>query len=282
MITGLLIGLREGVEAALIVGIVAAYLVRTGNGRHLPKVWLGTLAAVGASALLGVVLLVSVGDLPAPYEQIFEGLAMLLATAVVTWMLFWMRSQSRHIKGHLESQLAQALGEGSALGLVALVFVSVIREGIETSLFLFGQITAVSGSRAATVGVVGGAVIGLAIAAVIGYGLYRGSRRLDLRRFFTWTGIALVFIAAGLISRAVHEFVEVNVVTIGTHAAFDLSGALPDGSTAGQLLHAILGYSARPEVVTVVVYLVYLVTVLTLYLLPARTASAARSEAARV
>ena len=287
MINGLLIGLREGVEASLVVGIVVAYLVRTGNRRHLPKVWAGTLGAVAASVLLGLVLYVTVGDLRAPYEQLFEGGTMLLATAVVTWMLFWMRGQSRALRGHLETQLARALTSGGAWGLAVLAFSAVVREGIETSLFVFGQVTAVAGPGTAGAGATGGAagvlsgtIVGLVVAAGIGYAIYRGSRRVNLRVFFNWTGIALVFIAAGLVSRAVHEFVEVGAIRIGTQVAFDARGVLSQDQTVGSFLRAVLGYSSQPEVVTVVVYLLYVVAVLALYVLPQRPARPVQPQAA--
>jgi high-affinity iron transporter len=281
VINGLLIGLREGVEASLVVGIVVAYLVRTGNREHLPKVWAGTVAAVAVAVLLGLALYVAFGTLGSPWEQIFEGTTMLLATAIVTWMLFWMRGQARAMRGHLEAQLAKALGEGGAWGLAVLAFTSVIREGIECSLFVFGQITAVTGSQGdgGAQGVLAGTVVGLLIAAGIGYAVYRGSRRIDLRAFFTWTGIALVFIAAGLVSRAVHEFVEVGVIGVGTQTAFNVSGVLSQDQGPGSLLRAVFGYTSQPEIVTLVVYLVYVVAVIALYVTPQRSGRPAPSRA---
>ncbi len=281
MINGLLIGLREGVEASLVVGIVVAYLVRTGNREHLPKVWAGTIAAIAVAVLLGLALYITVGELGTPYEQIFEGTTMLLATGIVTWMLFWMRGQARAMRGHLEAQLARALGSGGAWGLAVLAFTSVIREGIECSLFVFGQITAVTGAQGAegAQGVLVGTVIGLVIAVGIGYAIYRGSRRIDLRAFFTWTGLALVFVAAGLVSRAVHEFVEVGVIRVGAQSAFDVSGVLSQDQGLGSLLRAVFGYSSQPEVVTLVVYLAYVVAVVALYLAPQRPARPTPSRA---
>lgn len=284
MINGLLIGLREGVEASLVVGIVVAYLVRTGNAGQLPKIWLGTAAAIAASVLLGLVLYVTVGELGSPYEQLFEATAMLVATGVVTWMLFWMRSHARAIRGELESQLARALSDGSAWGLAVLAFTAVIREGIETSLFVFGQVTAVRGSGPATAGdqqaVLWGALAGLLLAVAIGYGIYRGSRRLNLRAFFLWTGVGLVFVAAGLVSRAVHELIEIHVVGVGTQTAFDISALLPSQRGPGQLLNALFGYSSQPEIVTLAVYLVYVVAILAFFLAPQRSPRPARTGAA--
>lgn len=270
MVTGLLIGLREGVEASLVIGIVVAYLVRTGNGRHLPKIWAGTVAAIAASILLGLALWVVAGELPPPYEQAFEAGTMIFATAVVTWMLFWMRRQARSIRHDLESRLAAAITEGGAWGLAILAFMSVVREGIETALFMFGQVTAAQGASGDGLAVLVGAVVGLVIAVGIGWGIYRGSRLVNLRSFFLWTGIALVFVAAGLVSRAIHELVEIGVVGVGTQTAYDVSRILPDESGIGQFLRAIFGYASAPEVATLAVYLVYAAAVLVLYLAPSR------------
>ncbi len=272
MINGLLIGLREGVEASLVVGIVVAYLVRSGNRAHLPKVWAGTGAAIAVSVLLALALYVVVGDLGTPYEQIFEGTTMLVATGIVTWMLFWMRGQARGMKGHIEAELARALGAGGAWGLAVLAFTSVIREGIEASLFVFGQVAAVRSSQglAGADGVLAGTLGGLALAVGIGWAIYRGSRRIDLRAFFTWTGIALVFVAAGLVSRAVHEFVEIGAIGVGTQVVYNIGGVLSEDQGVGSLLRALFGYSSQPEFVTLAVYVVYVVAVLALYLAPQR------------
>ena len=275
--TGLLTGLREGVEAALIVSIVLAYLAKTGNQRHFGRIWAGTSAAVVVSAIVGVILWVTVRGFEEPAEQIFEGLTMLLAAAVVTWMLFWMRRTAANIKGTLHAGVDRALTEGSVWALATLAFTAVIREGIETSLFLLGQATAATEADAGATGTLLGALIGLVIAVGLGYGFYRGARVLDLRSFFRWTGIALVFIAAGLLSHAVHEFVEVGVIGFGTATAFDISAVLPhEGETVagviGQLLRALFGYSSNPEWVTLFSWLAYVVAVLALYLRPVKPA----------
>jgi high-affinity iron transporter len=267
--SGLLTGLREGVEAALIVSIVLAYLAKTGNREQFGKIWLGAGAAIAVSVVIGVALFVTIGGFEEPYEQIFEGIAMLVAAGVVTWMLFWMRRQAASVKGELQSRVDRALSEGTAWGLALLAFTAVIREGIETSLFLVGQ---VNSADTAAPSVLLGAVIGLAIAALLGYGFYHGSRRINLASFFKWTGVGLVFIAAGLLSHAVHEFIEVGIIQFGTQTAFDISAVLPhdeaDGNLLGQFLRALFGYTSRPEVTTLVVHVVYVVTVLWFYLRP--------------
>jgi high-affinity iron transporter len=289
LVTGLLTGLREGVEAALIVSIILAYLAKTGNARHFPKIWIGAGGAILLSVVAGVALFVSVGGFQEPYEQIFEGLTMLLAAGVVTWMLFWMRRQAATVKSELHAAVDRVLTEGSLWGLAFLAFTAVIREGIETSLFLVGQVQAAGRvASSGPVSVLLGAVIGLLIAVLLGYGFYRGSQLINLRTFFRWTGIALIFIAAGLLSHAIHEFIEVGVITFGTTTAFDLSGVLPheaqDGGAlgpavvVGQLLRALFGYSATPEWTTLLVHVAYLAAVLALYLRPLHPPAPARRE----
>jgi high-affinity iron transporter len=266
---GLVTGLREGVEAALIVSIIMAYLARTGSASAFPRIWLGVGAAVVLSITGGVVLELTVGGLQAPYEQAFEGVTLLVAAAVVTWMLFWMRRTAGNARGELHARLDLVLAHGGAFGLTVLAFTAVIREGLETSLFLVGQITAAGQARAdGAAGVLLGAVSGLAVAVAIGFGFYRGSRRVNLRTFFRWTGIVLVFLAAGLLGGAIHEFAEIGLVPVGAQAAFDISGALPHESGPGQFLAAILGYTSRPELLRLVIQVTYLVGVLALYLRP--------------
>jgi high-affinity iron transporter len=281
--TGLLTGLREGVEAALIVSIILAYLARTGNQRHFGAIWLGVGAAIALSVVVGVILFATIGGFEEPAEQIFEGVAMLTAAAVVTWMLFWMRRASANIKGELHASVDRALLGGGLLGLAALAFTAVIREGIETSLFLMGQATA-AGSEAISTLV--GALIGLLVAAIVGWVLYRGARVVNLRTFFQWTGIGLIFIAAGLLSYAIHEFVEAGWITVGTATAFDISGILPHDPDAGPLgvvgsiLRALVGYTSTPEWATFITWLTYIVVVLYLYTRPTRPSPArsARTE----
>jgi high-affinity iron transporter len=275
--TGLLTGLREGVEAALIVSIILAYLAKTGNQRHFGKIWLGAGAAIALSVAIGVLLFVTIGGFEEPAEQIFEGFAMLIAASVVTWMLFWMRRTAANIKGQLHAGVDRALVEGGVFGLAILAFTAVIREGIETALFLMGQATA-AGTQASSTLV--GAVIGLVIAVGIGYALYRGARVINLQTFFSWTGIALIFIAAGLLSHGIHEFIEAGWINFGTGTAFDISGILPHEPDAGALgvvgsiLRALVGYTSTPEWITFVAWLAYIVVVLYLYTRPIRPSEA--------
>jgi high-affinity iron transporter len=276
-LSGLLTGLREGVEAALIVSIILAYLAKTGNQRHFSTIWLGAGAAIAVSVVIGLILFVTIGGFEAPAEQIFEGFAMILAAGVVTWMLFWMRRTAANIKGELHASVDRALVEGGVIGLAVLAFTAVIREGIETALFLMGQATAAGNEALSTLL---GALVGLAIAVVIGFAIYRGARVLNLRTFFQWTGIALIFIAAGLLSHGIHEFVEAGWITIGTGTAFDISAVLPhepdEGSlgVVGSILRALFGYTSSPEWITLIAWVTYVVVVLFLYLRPVRPVDA--------
>ncbi|MGH2463193.1 MAG: iron uptake transporter permease EfeU [Candidatus Limnocylindria bacterium] len=282
--SGLLTGLREGVEAALIVAIILAYLDRTGNRRYFQRVWIGVGAAVALSVAVGVVLWVTIGGLPEPTEQIFEAAAMVLAAGVVTWMLFWMRRVAANMRGELQAAVDRSLTEASVWGLSILAFTAVIREGIETALFLLGQVAAASSSDLGGTAVLLGALMGLLIAIGIGYGFYRGAQVINLRSFFRWTGVALIFIAAGLLSHAVHELVEIGVITFGTDTAFDLSAILPhegEGVAAliGSLLRAMFGYTSQPEWITFLTWLGYILVVLPLYLRPVRPAEASSRQA---
>ncbi|HET8586748.1 MAG TPA: iron uptake transporter permease EfeU, partial [Candidatus Limnocylindria bacterium] len=261
---------REGVEAALIVSIILAYLAKTGNMRHFGKIWLGTGAAIAVSVGVGLILFITIGGLKEPAEQIFEGTAMILAAAVVTWMLFWMRRTAANVKGELHASVDRRLVEGSVWGLAILAFTAVIREGIETSPFLMAQAQAASQADGNAFSTLLGAVIGLVIAAILGFGFYRGARVINLRTFFQWTGVALVFIAAGLLSHGIHEFIEAGVISVGTATAFDISTVLSHDEGIGQWLRAIFGYSSAPEWITLLSWLVYVVGVLVLYLRPVK------------
>lgn len=273
--SGLLTGLREGVEGALILAIICAYLAKSGNRHYFPMVAVGAASALVLSILLGIALYLTVGSLKAPYEQLFEGLTMVAAASVVTWMLFWMRRQARHVRGELQAAVDRAVDRAihdrSAWALAALAFIAVIREGVETALFLTGQAAAAS-AQGGAIWVLAGALLGIGVAALLGVGFYHGSRRLNLATFFRWTGVALVFIAAGLLGHAVHEFIEIGIVTIGTQPLFDISAILPhtpeSGNVLGQLLAAVFGYTSTPEVLTFAVWSAYVVLVLALFLRP--------------
>lgn len=196
--------LREAFEASLVLGIVFAFLDRSGQReRHGRAVWAGTASAVVLSVVVGVLLFVTVGELHGTAEQVYEGTAMLVAAALVTWMVFWMRRQARTIGGSLRSQVGQAVAAGGGRALAVVAFVAVAREGIESSLFLFASV----GDDGVAQTVAGGA-LGLGAAIALGIGLYRGTLRLDLRRFFLVTGALVIAFAAYLLNGGLHELGE--------------------------------------------------------------------------
>lgn len=255
---------REGLEASLIVGIVLAYLAKTDNRDRFTVIWAGTAAAILVSIVTGAALFFTLGELEGRAEQIFEGVAMLSAVAVLTWMIFWMRKQARNIKGELEARVAGAVAAGSAIGLASVVFFAVLREGWETSLFLF----AISESSS-PVSTSIGAAIGLAVAIALGIGLYLGSRRLDLRQFFTVTGILLIVFAAGLLAHAVHEFQEAGILPETIEHVWNTNGLVSESSRLGEFLVTLFGYNGNPSLLEVVVWAAYLVSALWFFLRPA-------------
>ena len=264
MLGSLLIALREGMEAALVIGIILAYLARTGNRRGFRPVWLGLFSALAVSLLAGGIIYVVAGDLSGRAEPIFEGSVLLIAVGVLTWMIFWMRRQAINIRGHLHAQLQAALTGGSSLGLAAIAFAVVVREGIEMALFLFAA-TRVAESF---VLFAAGTLLGLAGATAIGYLVYKGSTRLNLRTFFNVTSLLLIIFGAGLLVRAIGEFQEVGLIPAAAQHIWDTSRALSEDSTAGKLLVAIFGYVASPSLLQVVAYVAYLGGVLIAYFRP--------------
>lgn len=271
---GLLTGLREGVEAALIVGIIASYLVKIGRADRLSSVWLGVAAAVAASATIGVLAFLLLGSLQGTAEKLFAGSASLLAVVILTYMLFWMRKQAVTLGADLRSGVDRAVASTSVLGLSLLAFTAVIREGIETALFLLGQTTAAADQA---LSVVVGAFIGLLIAAGIGVLIFRVGMRLNLSAFFNVTGAALVVIASGLLSYGVHEFIELGLLPALINPVYDISAILPHKEGIGQFLRAIVGYSSTPELTTLLAQGAYLVFGLFFYVRPVRRAAADRA-----
>ena len=269
-LSGLLTGLREGVEAALIVGILAGYLVKIGRTDRLGAVWAGVISAVAVSATVAVGSYLLLGELAGSARIATEAIASLLAVCFLTYMLFWMRRQASGISGELRSSVDRALGAASLIGIGGLAFTAVIREGIETALFLLGQATAAGGTG---LSVFLGALIGLAAAALIGVAIFRLGVRLNLSAFFAVTGTALLFVASGLLGYSAHEFIELGLLPAIVDPAYDLSSVLPHDSGVGAVLRALVGYSATPELSALLLHLGYLVVGLLLYLRPVQRGS---------
>lgn len=261
------IALREGIEAALIVSIVLAYLKQLGRSDRSHLVWWGTGLAVALSAILGTIIFSVGAEFDGTAEEVFEGLVTLTAVGVLTWMIFWMRRQGARIKSELQQKVDSALTAGG-LALAAIAFFAVLREGVETALFLFAAAegTAVEGGGVASQLL--GAMLGLGLAVVLGVLLYRGGIRMNLRTFFKVTGVILVVVAAGLFAYSVHELQEAGWLPFLESPAFDLSATLPDDEGIGAILRGLVGYNADPGVLEVVAWAAYLVVVGTLYLRP--------------
>ncbi|MHB0980230.1 MAG: iron uptake transporter permease EfeU [Thermoleophilia bacterium] len=261
MVSSFLITLREGIEAALIVGLVLAAVRKSGALGMMRYVWYGVAAAIGLSALAGGGLALTAGSLPEEAEQVFEGVASLVAVGVLTFMIFWMRSQATRMGREIDERVQAAAGIGSGWALGVLAFAAVGREGLETALFLVASVAG-SGALAAAVG----GIAGLAVAVLLGYGLYRGGLRLDLSLFFRVTGALLIVLAAGMFAYGLHELQEVGIVPVVVEHLWDTNGVLNEKAGAGAFLKALVGYNGNPSLVEVVAYWAYLLGVGSLFL----------------
>lgn len=273
MLVPFLIMLREGVEAALIVGIVASYLKQTGHGAWMPAVWVGILLAVALSLFVGAALQIASAEFPQKAQELFEALVGLVAVFVLTTMVFWMRKAARSIKAELHASIDAALatdGGGGARGwaLVGMVFFAVAREGLESVFFLLAVFQQSSGAAAPL-----GALLGIVAAVAIGWGIYAGGLRLDLRRFFRWTGIFVLIVAAGILAGSIRALHEAGVWNQLQTIAFDVSGVLPMDSLIGSVFAGIFGYHDTPAVGEVLAYVLFLAITLYAFLRPAGASS---------
>lgn len=270
-----IITLREGIEAALIVSILLAYLRQLGRQDLSRLVWWGTALAFLVSFAVGTIIFVVGGEFEGRGEEIFGGLATLTAVAVLTWMIFWMRRQGASIRAELQEKVNLALvAGGTALALLA--FFAVLREGIETALFLFAAAEGTAVASGSVAGQLLGAFLGLALAIVLAVLLYRGAIHMNLRSFFRLTGLILIVIAAGLFAAGIHELQEAGWFPFLEGTAFDVSATLPDDSGLGAILRGLVGYSAAPTTLEVVSWLGYLLIVGGLYLRPVASLSPRR------
>jgi high-affinity iron transporter len=256
VIANLLIGLREGLEAALVVSVLAAYVVKTGRRRLLSSIWLGVGIATAVALGFGALLTYGSQGLDNGAEEKIAGGLSILAVALVTWMIFWMASASRTLSHDLRARVDAHASSPWSLAVVAALAVG--REGIETALFLWAT-TRSSGETGA--GPIVGALIGIALAAGLGYALYAGAVRINLTKFFTVTGGALIVIAAGVLAYGVHELQEVGIFPGGDVMAFDISGAIPASGVLGTVLRGTLNFSPTPTVLQVGVWVAYVVVV---------------------
>lgn len=257
MVSALFITLREGLEAALVIGIVLGYLGKVGDRKSTLYAWAGTVAAALLSALLAIAMRVIGAELETPFEQIFEGTTMLLAVLVLTWMIFWMRYQARFMKTDLERKLLSVINTGQNWGVFLLAFFAVIREGVEMALFLAASAFAADGA-----GTLIGALLGLALAGAAGVLIYIYAVRLNLSLFFDVTSLFLIVFSAGLLAQGVHEFQEIGALPILLNPAWDLRSVLSNDSLPGSLLRSLFGYNDNPSILEVTTYLAYWIVVL--------------------
>ncbi|WPO74157.1 MULTISPECIES: iron uptake transporter permease EfeU [unclassified Streptomyces] len=264
-----LIGLREGLEASLVVCILIAYLVKTGRRDALVPVWAGIGVAVALALGFGCALTFGSQELTFKAQEALGGSLSIIAVGLVTWMVFWMRRTARHLRAELHGKLDAALRMGTA-ALVATAFLAVGREGLETALFVWASVRASGdGSHGPLIGV----VLGLLTAVAMGWLFYRGAVRIDLARFFTWTGAMLVVVAAGVLAYGVHDLQEAEFVGGLRDKAFDVSATIPPDSWYGTLLKGVFNFQPDPTVLQVVVWLLYLVPTLVFFFAPARAAA---------
>ncbi len=255
MWVSLLLTLREGLEAALIVGIVFGYLRKIDGMQYARTAWAGVVSATLLSAALAVGISAVGAELEGRAEQLFEGTTMLLAVTVLTWMIFWMRSQAQHMKARLEGKMQEVVAagvSGAAWGLFAMTFIAVFREGVETALLLGAAAFQTNGMDTLI-----GAVTGLAMAAVIGYAVYASTARLNVRLFFDVTSLLLLVFAAGLFMHGVHEFQEAGLLPEVIAQVWNTSGWISADSVSGQFLRTLVGYTPTPSLVEVLAYVGY-------------------------
>lgn len=266
MLPTFVIGLREGVEASLIVGIVAAFLRQRERPDALRWMWLGVGLAVVLCTCIAIALQLVNQELPQRQQEGLETVVAAVAVGMVTFMIFWMRRNSGDLAGHLRASAAGALAEGSVWGLVAMAFISVIREGIETAVFLLAAFQASGDATSAGIG----ALLGILVAVLIGWGIYRGGVRLNLGRFFRVTGAVLVLVAAGLVESAIHTAHEAAWLNHLQQPAVDLSWLIHPGSVSSSLFTGLLGFQPQPTVGEMGGWLIYAVPMLAYVLWPER------------
>lgn len=256
MLPSYLLSLREGIEAALIIGIVIGALRKIRRTDLAPALWWGVLSATAVSVLAAVLLTLFGLELEGPAEKIYEGATMLLAAGILTWMIFWMSQQARTLKTELEEGVSKAAASTGRRAIFWLAFVAVVREGVELALFLTASIFATDVLQTAI-----GAALGLGTAVLLGWSIFAAIVRLDLRRFFQATGILLILFAAGLVAHGVHEFNEVNLIPAVVEHVWDANAFLPAESILGQFMKALFGYNPTPALTEMIAYFGYMLTV---------------------
>ncbi len=267
MLPSYLLSLREGLEAALIIGIVLGALRKIRRTDLAPALWFGTLAAVGVSLLAAILLTLLGLSLEGPAEKIYEGITMLLAAGILTWMIFWMSGQARHLKGELEDGVNKAAVSTGKRAIFWLAFVAVVREGVELALFITAAFFVGNNENVGlnTIQTLAGVVLGLGTSILLGWSLLATTVRLDLRRFFQITGLLLILFAAGLVAHGVHEFNEINWIPSVIEHVWDVNAFVDENSIMGELLKTLFGYNGNPSLTEMIGYFGYLIIVTFLF-----------------
>jgi high-affinity iron transporter len=263
MLPTYLLSLREGLEAALIIGIVLGAVSKIRRNDLAPAVWLGTLSAIGISILTAILLTTFGLSLEDPGEAIFEGITMLIAAGILTWMIFWMGKQARFLKSELEAGVNKAAASAGKTAVFWLAFVAVVREGIELALFITAAffVSNQSGLTSDIIQTLVGTILGVGTAALLSWTLFATTVRLDLRRFFQVTGFLLILFAAGLIAHGVHEFNEVGWIPSVIEHVWNVDAIVSESSLPGQLLQTLFGYNSSPALTEMIAYFVYIAVV---------------------
>ncbi len=265
MLSTFIIALREGLEAALIVGILVAYLVKSERRHHLRALWTGVFLAVSASLALGAFLSYTSAELSTKGAELFAGTTSFVAVAMVTWMVFWMKRTARGLRDELHGKAEVAVAAG-ALSMGTLAFFAVAREGLETSLFLYTNFKTVGAFSTATLGL----VLGLATSVALGYGIYNRSVKLNLGKFFTYSGVALIVVAGGVLSYGVHEFQEFGFLPGPDAFAWDITSWMGKDSFIASLLAGTIGFDTTTSWLQLIVWVAYLALTIATYLTPAK------------
>jgi len=262
MLGNFLIGLREGLEAALVVSILVTYLVRTNRQQYVRFVTYGVASAVIFSAIVGTVLQLIEQSLSETVEPIFAGTISILAVGFVTWMIFWMKKSSRTLSGDLRNRLDAAAITGSGLAVAAMAFAAVAREGTETAVFFWAAAHA-NGNELVSLA---GLILGLVTAVALGIAFYRSTIKLNLSSFFRVTGVLLTIVAAGVLSYGIHEFQEIGWLPGEDNVVLNLSSQLPEGSVIATVMAGLFNLSAKTSALQAVAWVSYIVVVLTMFL----------------
>jgi len=261
MLANYLIGLREGLEATLVVVILVAYLVKSDRTSLLGRIWAGVAIAVGVSLAFGALLTFGPRGLSFEAQEAIGGTLSIVAVGFVTWMVMWMARSARSLSGDLKGQVDKAAAAGGAASLVLVAMLAVGREGLETALFLWAATAAAD----STTGPLVGAALGIGTAVVLGYLFYRGAVKINLSKFFTWTGAILILVAAGVLAYGIHDLQEAGILPGLNSLAFDVSGAIPPGSVVGTILKGTLNFSPATTWLQAVVWVIYVAVTMTLF-----------------